>query len=98
MLKLKEVLASLGKPQTDLARAVDLSPAAIAQLINHSQWPKSLDQQQLAWRITEYLMAQGAQFDTVRQAFDEVGAPPPPRGGPPQPPKTLKKTRSANPC
>ncbi|EJY58326.1 hypothetical protein PACIG1_5896, partial [Pseudomonas aeruginosa CIG1] len=56
MLKLKEVLASLGKPQTDLARAVDLSPAAIAQLINHSQWPKSLDQQQLAWRITEYLM------------------------------------------
>nr|WP_234300174.1 hypothetical protein [Pseudomonas aeruginosa] len=73
MLKLKEVLASLGKPQTDLARAVDLSPAAIAQLINHSQWPKSLDQQQLAWRITEYLMAQGAQFDTVRQAFDEVG-------------------------
>ncbi|MCV6582106.1 transposase, partial [Pseudomonas aeruginosa] len=83
MLKLKEVLASLGKPQTDLARAVDLSPAAIAQLINHSQWPKSLDQQQLAWRITEYLMAQGAQFDTVRQAFDEVGAPPPPPPGPP---------------
>ncbi|MBN0084426.1 transposase, partial [Pseudomonas aeruginosa] len=73
MLKLKEVLASLGKPQTDQARAVDLSPAAIAQLINHNQWPKSLDQQQLAWRITEYLMAQGAQFDTVRQAFDEVG-------------------------
>ncbi|MDO7895227.1 hypothetical protein Q5Z23_37260, partial [Pseudomonas aeruginosa] len=74
----------------------DLSPAAIAQLINHSQWPKSLDQQQLAWRITEYLMAQGAQFDTVRQAFDEVGpgAPTPPL----HPPKTLKKTRSANPC
>ncbi|AWF64120.1 hypothetical protein CSC27_0017 [Pseudomonas aeruginosa] len=97
MLKLKEVLASLGKPQTDLARAVDLSPAAIAQLINHSQWPKSLDQQQLAWRITEYLMAQGAQFDTVRQAFDEVG---PRRSnvGALQPPKTLKKTRSANPC
>ncbi|MBH4503242.1 helix-turn-helix transcriptional regulator, partial [Pseudomonas aeruginosa] len=81
MLKLKEVLASLGKPQTDLARAVDLSPAAIAQLINHSQWPKSLDQQQLAWRITEYLMAQGAQFDTVRQAFDEVGPPPRHRRG-----------------
>ncbi|MFK1245263.1 ExeA family protein [Pseudomonas aeruginosa] len=72
MLKLKEVLASLGKPQTDLARAVNLSPAAIAQLINHGQWPKSLDQQQLAWRITEYLMGQGAQFDIVRQAFEEV--------------------------
>ncbi|MCL6228826.1 helix-turn-helix domain-containing protein, partial [Pseudomonas aeruginosa PA103] len=91
MLKLKEVLASLGKPQTDLARAVDLSPAAIAQLINHSQWPKSLDQQQLAWRITEYLMAQGAQFDTVRQAFDEVGPRPRHRGGPGTPPAPAEK-------
>lgn len=72
MLKLKEVLASVGKPQTDLARAVELSPAAIAQLINYGQWPKSLDQQQLAWRITEYLMGQGAQFDDVRQAFEKV--------------------------
>ncbi|MGX9059069.1 AAA family ATPase, partial [Pseudomonas aeruginosa] len=91
MLKLKEVLASLGKPQTDLARAVDLSPAAIAQLINHSQWPKSLDQQQLAWRITEYLMAQGAQFDTVRQAFDEVGDPQHNTWDPPPPHKNPKK-------
>ncbi|MEG7167789.1 transposase, partial [Pseudomonas aeruginosa] len=91
MLKLKEVLASLGKPQTDLARAVDLSPAAIAQLINHSQWPKSLDQQQLAWRITEYLMAQGAQFDTVRQAFDEVGSQRSKIGGPANPQKAPKK-------
>lgn len=75
MLKLKEVLASVGKTQADLARAVELSPAAIAQLINHGQWPKSLDQQQLAWRITEFLMGQGAQFDDVRQAFEEVEPP-----------------------
>lgn len=75
MLKLKEVLASVGKTQADLARAVELSPAAIAQLINHGQWPKSLNQQQLAWRITEFLMGQGAQFDDVRQAFEEVEPP-----------------------
>lgn len=75
MLKLKEVLASVSKTQADLARAVELSPAAIAQLINHGQWPKSLDQQQLAWRITEYLMGQGAQFDDARQAFEEVEPP-----------------------
>lgn len=75
MLKLKEVLANVGKTQADLARAVELSPAAIAQLINHGQWPKSLDQQQLAWRITEYLMGQGAQFDHARQAFEEVEPP-----------------------
>lgn len=41
MLKLKEVLAGVSKTQADLARAVDLSPAAIAQLINHGLWPKS---------------------------------------------------------
>ncbi|WP_069861404.1 ExeA family protein [Pseudomonas citronellolis] len=75
MLKLKEVLASVSKTQADLARAVELSPAAIAQLINHGQWPKSLDQQQLAWRITEYLMGQGAKFDDVRQSFEEVEPP-----------------------
>lgn len=75
MLKLKEVLSSVGKTQADLARAVELSQAAIAQLINHSQWPKSLNQQQLAWQITEYLMGQGAQFDDVRQAFEEVEPP-----------------------
>ncbi|MDE8666929.1 hypothetical protein PUN16_030685 [Pseudomonas aeruginosa] len=39
MLKLKEVLAGVSKTQADLARAVDLSPAAIAQLINHGLWP-----------------------------------------------------------
>ncbi len=97
MLKLKEVLASLGKPQTDLARAVDLSPAAIAQLINHSQWPKSLDQQQLAWRITEYLMAQGAQSTPCARPLTKWG-PGAATPGPLQPPKSLKKTRSANPC
>lgn len=75
MLKLKEVLAGTGKTQADLARAVELSPAAIAQLINHGQWPKSLNQQQLAWRITEYLMGHGAQFDDARQAFEEVEPP-----------------------
>ncbi|MFU4942480.1 AAA family ATPase, partial [Pseudomonas aeruginosa] len=47
MLKLKEVLAGVSKTQADLARAVDLSPAAIAQLINHGLWPKSLDKSRL---------------------------------------------------
>ncbi|WP_457870345.1 hypothetical protein [Pseudomonas aeruginosa] len=92
MLKLKEVLASLGKPQTDLARAVDLSPAAIAQLINHSQWPKSLDQQQLAWRdhrIPDALRART--FDTVRQAFDEVGPRRSQRRGPCNPRRRSRK-------
>lgn len=87
MLKLKEVLASISKTQADLARAVELSPATIAQLINHGQWPRSLDQQQLAWRITEYLMGQGAQFDDVRQAFEEVEPPRANAAAPASPPE-----------
>lgn len=75
MLKLKEVLASIKKTQADLAEALELSPATIAQLINHEQWPKSLNQQQLAWRIAEFLMVNGAMFDDARQAFEVVGAP-----------------------
>ncbi|MEQ6331495.1 AAA family ATPase [Pseudomonas chengduensis] len=72
MKRLKNVLASVGKGQADLARAVKLSPAAIAQLINHGQWPKSIPVNQLAWAITEYLMQQGAEFDAVRAAFEEM--------------------------
>lgn len=75
MLRLKEVLAGLGVGQADLARAVQLSPAAIAQLINHNLWPKSLDQSQLAWQIAEFLMKHGAQFDTARTAFEEMEPP-----------------------
>ena len=72
MKRLKQVLASVGKGQADLARAVKLSPAAIAQLITHGQWPKSIPMNQLAWAITEYLMQQGAEFDAVRAAFEEM--------------------------
>lgn len=50
MLKLKEVLAGVSKTQADLARAVDLSPAAIAQLINHGLWPKVPRQISPVWR------------------------------------------------
>lgn len=75
MLRLKDVLAQLDIKQADLARALGLSKAAIAQLINHNQWPKSLNQQQLAWRIAEYLMNNGAQFDLARTAFEEVEPP-----------------------
>lgn len=75
MLRLKSVLADLGRNQAELARAVSLSPAAIAQLINHNLWPKSLDQSQLAWSIAEYLMQNGAQFDIARTAFEEMEPP-----------------------
>lgn len=76
-LRLKELLASLtpAATQADLARELKLSPAAIAQLINHGQWPKSLNQQALAWTIVEFLMVRGALFEDARNAFEEMEPP-----------------------
>lgn len=92
MLRLKEILAGIGKGQADLARAVKLSPAAIAQLINHNQWPKSIPQNQVAWAIVEYLMQNGAQFDTARTAFEEV-EPPRANAAAPATPETNHETQ-----
>lgn len=55
MLALKAVLARHGMSQAALARAINVSPATIAQLINHEQWPKTPDETQLKGRITEAL-------------------------------------------
>jgi type II secretory pathway predicted ATPase ExeA len=75
MLKLKNVLTAIDQPQRTLAKSVDLSPAAIAQLINHGQWPKSLNQEQLQNRIQQFLSQHGANDDAVATAFDEVEPP-----------------------
>lgn len=41
MLKLKRVLTEAGIAQAALARDCGVSPATIAQIVNHNQWPKS---------------------------------------------------------
>ena len=51
MLKLKKVLADIEQPQTELARELNLSKALVAQLINHGQWPRSLDLEGFKLRI-----------------------------------------------
>lgn len=73
MKGLKQVLASVGKGQADLARAVKLSPAAIAQLINHGQWPKSIDQQELWSGIADWLYEAGAQDSDIAALEEEMG-------------------------
>jgi type II secretory pathway predicted ATPase ExeA len=40
MLKLKNALKSHGCRQADLAKRLGVSPATIAQIVNHGQWPK----------------------------------------------------------
>ncbi|EPC5714352.1 AAA family ATPase, partial [Pseudomonas aeruginosa] len=75
MLRLKEVLATLSLGQADLARAMKLSPAAIAQLVNHDQWPKSIDKQELWGRMADWLYDVGAQDGDIAALEEEVESP-----------------------
>lgn len=75
MLKLKKVLADLEQPQTELARDLGVSKATVAQLINHGQWPRSLDRAELEVRIRRFLAQRGANDDAVSTALDEVDPP-----------------------
>lgn len=93
MLRLKEVLTSVGRSQADLARALELSPAAIAQLINHGMWPKSLKREQLVERIKDYLMNAGALFGQAHKAFEEV-EPPRANATTPATPETSEQTET----
>lgn len=70
-MKLKTTLADLGKKQSKLARALKLSDATIAQLVNHSQWPPSIDREDLEKRIREFLIANGAANDAIHGVFEE---------------------------
>jgi type II secretory pathway predicted ATPase ExeA/predicted transcriptional regulator len=69
MLKLKKVLSDIGVTQNALAKNLELSPAAVAQLINHNQWPKHKPQSELKLSILEFLKG----FDAANlSVFEEV--------------------------
>lgn len=51
MLQLKTALKTAGISQAALSRDINLSPSTVAQLINHGQWPRSIDQVALRERI-----------------------------------------------
>lgn len=75
MLKLKHVLQGVGRPQSALAESLSLSCAAVAQLLNHSQWPRSLDCEELQGRIRVFLTEAGANDADIANAFEEVDLP-----------------------
>ncbi|OXS19839.1 transposase [Pseudomonas fluorescens] len=75
MLKLKHVLQGVGRPQSALAESLKLSEAAIAQLLNHGQWPRSLDNEELQGRIRVFLTESGANDADIANAFEEVDLP-----------------------
>ncbi|EFR4600565.1 hypothetical protein H1Y11_001495, partial [Salmonella enterica] len=68
MLLLKQQLQHLQISQAEIAGELGISEAAIAQLVNHGQWPRRKTEQ-LRKRITELLQAHNV--DTTH-SFDEV--------------------------
>ncbi|AOJ08046.1 hypothetical protein WS71_02790 [Burkholderia mayonis] len=70
MLKLKNVLRRIGCTQADLAAHIALSQAAVAQIVNHGAWPKSLDAHALRRQILDYLRQHGANEAALAGVFD----------------------------
>lgn len=58
-MRLKRLLSDHGLRQTALARAVGVSDAAIAQIINHGLWPKRRDANALRDAILSFLADRG---------------------------------------
>ena len=72
MLKLKNVLLKAGCKQADLAKALNVSQATVAQIVNHGEWPKSLDELDLQERICDFLEAKGVAQADLASVFEEV--------------------------
>ena len=72
MLKLKNVLQKAGSKQADLAKALNVSQATVAQIVNHGEWPKSLDAADLHERIRAFLAAAGVEPADLATVFEEV--------------------------
>ncbi|UTH73948.1 ExeA family protein [Chromobacterium sp. IIBBL 290-4] len=75
MLKLKSVLQKVGRKQADLAEHLNVSQATVAQIVNHGEWPKSLDETELQESIRRYLQTHGAGDGDIEGAFEEVSEP-----------------------
>lgn len=75
MLKLKTVLLQVGRKQADLAKHLGLSSATVAQIVNHGEWPKSLNELDLQERIGDFLRNHGASQSDLAGAFEDVSEP-----------------------
>lgn len=72
MLKLKRVIQEVGGSQSGLAKALGVSPATIAQIVNHNIWPKTPEPEELKAQIIE-IYSGARKFDA--SLFEEDRAP-----------------------
>lgn len=68
MLVLKQQLKEARIPQAVVARAVAVSEATLAQIVNHNEWPRT-SPEEVRQRLASYLESQG--IDTAK-SFDAV--------------------------
>ncbi|NDV21051.1 helix-turn-helix domain-containing protein, partial [Pseudodesulfovibrio sp. JC047] len=69
MTKLKELLDICGLSQRDLARGLDLSPAAVSDIVNHDRWPKKTKKTDLQAAIRKELRKVNANKNKVKHLF-----------------------------
>ena len=90
MLVLKRELKRHGISQSELARALDVSPATVAQLVNHGIWPKRPAPEQLKTQISECLSQDGG--DVSADLFEEDRAPDSGRGAAQSPDRNTQES------
>ena len=69
MSALKLLLDAVGLSQRALARGLGLSPAAVNEIVNRDNWPKSLDRKVLQANICNQLREAGASAGRVKALF-----------------------------
>lgn len=70
MLNLKGVITQLGRTQSELAGALGVSPATLAQICNHGLWPKRPTKKAMQSAICTALAEYGASTATLATVFE----------------------------
>lgn len=78
MMNLPQDLAYVGSNQSQLARHIGISRAAVTQIVKYQIWPatRGLSEVLLKQRITAYLTAKGLPAERLARTFDEAPAAP----------------------
>ena len=76
MMNLPQDLAAVGSNQSQLARHIGISRAAVTQIVKYRIWPstRGLHEALLRERISAYLIAKGLPAERLAQTFDEAPA------------------------
>lgn len=75
MLQLKPLMTAHRIKQADLAREMGIARPTLAALIDHGQWPRSLDSSALKGLCIAFLKRNGVSDQALATAFEEVQEP-----------------------